>query len=273
MRWEEKEQCESPGNKYPVLNNKTVNRFLFYPRGGESVPPSTKNVKTLLIPVGADFLIGGKCHIFDLDAATILFFHGNGEIVSDYDDFAPFFLNIGYNFLPVDYRGYGFSSGTPSINAMMQDCHVIFRFVKKWQQIENLSGPIIIMGRSLGSASAIEIASHYATQIAGLIIDSGFAYTGPLLETLGINLESCGFREEDGLENFKKISDFQKPTLVIHGQNDEIIDVSEARVLYERCPAKDKQLLVVQHAGHNDLFYEGESAYLNSLKWLKSRVG
>jgi len=259
-----------PESNYPALDIRAVNRYLFYPRGGEPVPPSSGQVKTIMVPVEEGVIVGGKCHIVDRCAPNILFFHGNGEIVSDYDDFAPFFLDIGFNFIPVDYRGYGFSTGFPSVTSMMRDGHVIFNHVADWLVQEGMPGPLVVMGRSLGSASALEIAGHYEEQLGGLIIDSGFAYTGPLLENLGLDTVAIGFVEENGLQNLSKISRFHKPTLVVHGENDEIIDVTEARKLYETCPAAEKKLLVIHSAGHNDLFIIGQDLYRESLAWLKN---
>jgi len=259
-----------PETNYAALDTRAVNRFLFYPRGGEPVPASTGSVRTILVPVEERVIVGGKCHISNRNAPNILFFHGNGEIVSDYDDFTPFFLNIGFNFIPVDYRGYGFSTGFPSVTSMMRDCHVIFSHVEEWLENERMSGPLVVMGRSLGSASALEIAGHYEQRLGGLIIDSGFACTGPLLEHLGLDTAAIQFAEENGLRNLSKISRFHKPALVVHGEDDEIIDVSEARKLYETCPAEEKRLLVIRSAGHNDLFIIGRDLYRESLGWLKN---
>lgn len=258
----------SPIN-YPVLDTRAVNMYLFYPRGGEQIPPSDDHVRTILIPVDENVAVGGRCHIVHQDAPNVLYFHGNGEIVSDYDDFAHFFLDLGFNFIPVDYRGYGFSSGSPSVSSMMRDCHAVFNYIKDWLREGEMRGSLLVMGRSLGSASVLEIACHYEELIAGMILDSGFAYTGPLLEVLGLNPETLGFREEDGLRNLDKIKQFHKPMLIIHGENDEIIDVTEGRKLYESCPSEIKRLLVIPRAGHNDLFVYGLDAYLESLSWIK----
>jgi len=190
--------------QYPILDVRAVNRFLFYPRGGEPIPPSTEHIKTIIIPVDENIIIGARCHVNSKNAPNILFFHGNGEIVSDYDDFAPLFLNLGFNFIPVDYRGYGFSTGSPSVSSMMCDCHAAFSYIKDWFLTEQMSGPLLVMGRSLGSASALELAAHYSDQIAGLILDSGFAHTRPLLENLGLDPNAIGFREEDGFRNLQK---------------------------------------------------------------------
>ena len=48
------------------------------------------------------------------------------------------------------------------------------------------------MGRSLGSASALEIAAHYPEEISGLILESGFAHTYNLFMTLGIDPRLLG---------------------------------------------------------------------------------
>jgi len=254
---------------YPILDVRAVNRFLFYPRGGESMPSSTDRVKTLLIPVEENVRIGGKCHLNSKNAPNILFFHGNGEIVSDYDDFAPFFLDLGFNFIPVDYRGYGFSTGSPSVTNMMHDCHVVFNYVTEWLLTEELHGPLLVMGRSLGSACALELAAHYEDQIAGLILDSGFAYTGPLLDNLGLDPDVIGFKEENGFLNIGKMQRFHRPALIIHGDNDEIIAVSEGRELYETCPSRVKKLIIIPGAGHNELLMYGLDDYLASLRWMK----
>ncbi len=257
------------GINYPILDVREVNRFLFYPRGGEPIPPSTERIKTIIIPVEENIIIGARCHVNSKDAPNILFFHGNGEIVSDYDDFAPFFLDLGFNFIPVDYRGYGFSTGSPSVTAMMRDCHAVFSYVKDWLLAEQMSGPLLIMGRSLGSAAALELACNYENDVAGLILDSGFAYTRPLLDNLGLDPDAIGFREEDGFLNIRKIERFQGPALIIHGDNDEIIAFTEGKELYEACPSTLKQLLIIPGAGHNELLMYGLDDYLASLRWMK----
>lgn len=258
--------------QFPVLDIRAVNRFLFYPRGGEEIPPSTEHIKTILISVEENIIIGARCHLVNKEAPNILFFHGNGEIVSDYDDFSPLFLDLGFNFIPVDYRGYGFSTGSPSVTSMMRDCHVVFKYVTEWLVAEEMKGPLLVMGRSLGSASALELAANYEDQISGLILDSGFAHTAPLLENLGLNLDSICFREEDGFRNLYKISRFHQPTLIIHGDNDDIIAVTEGRELHETCPSQVKQLLIIPGAGHNDLLMYGLDDYLASMAWIKGAL-
>jgi pimeloyl-ACP methyl ester carboxylesterase len=169
------------------------------------------------------------------------------------------------NFLAVDYRGYGRSTGNPTVTAMMRDCHLIFDFVTRWLTNSGYSGPLILMGRSLGSASVIELSFHYPDQIEGLIVESGFANSAPLLQLLGINTIDIGFEESMGFQNADKIANFHKATLIIHAEQDHIIPFAEGALLFERCPAADKTLLNIPNANHNNIFMQGLPDYLATL--------
>ena len=182
--------------------------------------------------------------------------------MADYDELGGVYNDMGINFLAVDYRGYGRSSGKPTVTAMMGDCHIIFDFVRQWLQENHFTGPLILMGRSLGSASVLELAAAYRNEVDGLIVESGFAYAGPLLQLLGINLEALGYREEEGFGNLDKIRQFDKTTLIIHAEFDHIIPFSDGQALYEACPSADKALLMIPGANHNDIFMRGLQEYL-----------
>ena len=226
----------------------------------------------VMIPVEAGIAIGGRWHLQDKGYPNILFFHGNGEIVADYDEMGPIYNRLGINFLPVDYRGYGRSGGQPTITGMMRDCHAILQFVDAWLPEHGYTGPLLLMGRSLGSASVLELAAAYPEKVAGLIIDSGFALAGPLLQLLGVNPGSLGFTEESGFNHIAKIETWHKPLLIIHAEFDHIIPFSDAQALYEACPAQDKTLLMIPGANHNDLFIRGLEQYLETLGRFVSRV-
>lgn len=243
--------------------------ILFHPRPDSHLDTSSENIRDLLIPVEDNQVIGAKLHHKALEAPTILFFHGNGEIVSDYDDLGPLFARvIGINFLPVDYRGYGRSSGSPTVTAMMRDCHLIFKYARQWLKSNSYSGPLLVMGRSLGSASALELAACYADQIDGLIIESGFAYALPLLERLGADIRELDIKEEDGFCNLDKARQFNRPTLIIHAEFDHIIPFNDGKALFDASPAMDKKLIKIGEADHNTIFAWGMQEYLDAIREL-----
>lgn len=246
--------------------------FLFHPRPELGRSMSSSDTADIMIPVEADIRIGARFHFSEKSACNILFFHGNGEIVADYDEFGQMVNQLGINFLAVDYRGYGRSSGQPTVSAMMGDCHVIFDYVNQWLKNESYQGPLVLMGRSLGSASVLELAFHYAHQIDGLIVESGFAYTGPLLQLLGINTTALGFEEAKGFRNVDKIASFEKPTLIIHAEQDHIIPFSDGRTLFDACQAPQKSLLKISGANHNDIFMRGLNDYMAAIHKLVKQL-
>ncbi|MGE5842427.1 MAG: alpha/beta hydrolase [Deltaproteobacteria bacterium] len=257
---------------YSHLDRPEVLRFLFHPRGEYYGMEKPENAADVLIPVEDNIVVGGRFHVAHPSGPAILFFHGNGEIVADYDEMGPLYNRMGINFLAVDYRGYGRSTGSPTISTMMRDCHAIFEFTVKWLQDKGRMGPLIAMGRSLGSASALELACHYRDRMSGLIIESGFAYAGPLLRLLGIDPESLGFKEEAGFGNLDKIRGWDKPALIIHAEFDRIIPFAEGEALYHACPSSEKKLLKVPGADHNDIFVRGLKEYLREVDALAKRA-
>ena len=84
---------------YSVLDRPEVLQFLFHPR---PEPPGSYLQTTgsarlnsdeadILIPVDEEVAIGARFHMAKKSDASILFFHGNGEIVADYDELGPVF--------------------------------------------------------------------------------------------------------------------------------------------------------------------------------------
>jgi uncharacterized protein len=257
---------------YSMLDRPEVLMCLFHPRPewGAGAPPEPAT--DISIPVESGVAIGARFYMAGKESPNILFFHGNGEIVSDYDDLGPMYNRIGINFLAVDYRGYGRSTGTPTVSSMMGDCHVIFDFVAGWLEKNGYSGSLIVMGRSLGSASAIELAAAYPDRIAGLIVESGFAYAAPLLKLLGVDAHAIGFKEKEGFRNTGKIEVFSKPTLIIHAALDHIIPFSDGQALYAASGSEQKHLLKIPGANHNDIFARGLSDYLAAVKSLIEKI-
>jgi len=256
---------------YSRLDRPEILAFLFHPRPEWRRPGQPEDPGSIMIPVAAGESIGARFHVAGTDAPTILFFHGNGEIVSDYDELGPLYNRLGINFFPVDYRGYGRSTGRPTVSAMMKDCHEIFNFVTRWLDDNKCKGPLIIMGRSLGSASALELAEFYSERIDGLIIESGFAFAGPLMELLGIDLAAIRFNESVGFRNADKIKHVRKPTLIIHAEHDHIIPFSDGQFLYDACPSTEKHLLKIPRANHNDIFSRALEDYLEAVKALTEK--
>ncbi len=247
---------------YETLDRPDILLRLFHPR--PEIPGSTEAPGSvpLMIPVEKDIAVGACFHAAGKESPSIVFFHGNGEIVADYHNLGPLYAQRGINFLPVDYRGYGRSGGRPGIAAMMRDCHTILDFAAAWLLENGYTGPLVVMGRSLGSASALELAAQREGDISAMILESAFAFGVPLLKLLGVSLKDEGGVEEYLFGHLKKIQAFRKPVLIIHAEHDHIIPFADGRTLFDACGSGNKSFLKISGADHNDIFFRGFSEYM-----------
>ena len=188
-----------------------LNSFLFHPR--KAFGERTEYDK--LIEVEPGTYIGTRWHIHDTKAATILFFHGNGEIAPEYDDIAEVYKQHKINFIIADYRGYGFSTGKPNVQNTMQDAHIILDSTLAEIKNRNLKGKLILMGRSLGSVSVLELSHRYPDDFSGLIIESGISNEEPLFRLVGTTAKQAGYKKDMGFQNDEKIK-IDLPSIVIN---------------------------------------------------------
>jgi pimeloyl-ACP methyl ester carboxylesterase len=239
--------------------------MIFHPRRDSTPLRDDGRVKDLSFSMDDGATIGGRLYISRRTDPVLLFFHGNGEIASDYDDIAPLFVEREVNFLVADYRGYGRSTGSPTLTAMVRDSLEVFREAREqWTRL-GFSGPIWVMGRSLGSTSAIHVARSFGDFVAGLIVESGFADTVGLLGRVGIPVQRIALPGEWIRFNEVGIRQVFLPTLLIHGERDEIIPVADGRALFQAAGAPQKELLIIPGAGHNDLFWVGMVQYMAAI--------
>jgi uncharacterized protein len=247
-----------------VLDQPKIHQVLFYP---VKMPESMKSdPKNLFFEVETGVKIGCRFYKADESYPTILFFHGNGEVSYDYDDIAPIFNLKKINIIVADYRGYGHSDGRPSIANILNDAKVLFDSVRKMLKDENYTGNMFIMGRSLGSLCAIEIAFRNKS-IPGLIIESGSAtnFRNYLAMYGLIPLDHPVWEEGRDFFNKEKIRSITMPTLIMHAEEDSLIPVSEANILFENSGAKNKKLVIIPGADHNTIMFTDGELYFNNL--------
>lgn len=239
---------------------------LFFPRresSREGIPP---NGISHVVRVAQGISVVCRFYRARSESPNILYFHGNGETAPDYDYVAPVYTGRGLNLFVADYRGYGMSEGSPASSSMIKDAHPIFEsFVNLLRSVGH-TGNLFVMGRSLGSAPAIEIAYYYQDQLKGLIVESGFAGARNQLARLGMAHLFQDAAKPVGFGNDLKMKEVRIPTLIIHGEADEIIPAEEGRTLYEVSGAAWKSSLFVPGAGHNDLMMHALNAYMNAVE-------
>jgi alpha-beta hydrolase superfamily lysophospholipase len=200
------------------------------------------------------------------DSPSILYFHGNGETVASYEWIAPIFNRSGINLFMTEYRGYGISDGRPTLSNMLTDAHTVLSSLWEIIEKEGYKQSIFVMGRSLGSLPAIEVAFHHQDRINGLIVESGSADNlSRLWEHLKVSEKRLLLDERSTYLNKAKIRQISKPTLIIHGENDRVLPVTEGYELYRNSGSEVKKLVIVPRANHNDIMSVDQCLYFNSI--------
>lgn len=247
------------------LEDPLVLAFIFHPRQDSPSPVLNPGVRDLTFQLSPEVQIGARFYGAEKSSPNLIFFHGNGEIASDYDDVAQLYAERGLNLLVLDYRGYGRSTGTPTLKNMLQDAMELMDPVSQWLAQEGYESARWVMGRSLGSCPAIHVARHRADLLRGLVVESGFSDTLGLLQRIGLPIRGLEIPPEWRNFNLEGIAHVELPTLVIHGEWDQIIPLGDGVALYEASKASRKELVVIPRAGHNDLLWVGMEQYMGAL--------
>ncbi len=248
-----------------ILDNPLILSILFYPQPANPGGNRRPGVHDGTVPVEADVVLGYRLYVHTPTAPLILYFHGNGEIIPDYDGIAPMIHRCGASLLVIDYRGYGWSTGRPLVSTLLSDTEAVYRAMPEVLRQAGLSSvPLIVMGRSLGSACAIHLTHSHPDAFKGLIIESGFALTAPLLARLGLPVDVLS-GIPDPIGNVQKMEEIRLPLLVIHGERDTLIPISNGEALYRASPAEHKRIVSIKGAGHNDLLFYGIDQYFAAI--------
>jgi alpha-beta hydrolase superfamily lysophospholipase len=241
-----------------IFDSQGFNTNLFFPRTDSS--PTLADVEEYYIYAEKGVRIHVRRHPNPPAKISLLFFHGNGEIVSDYDNLAEHFSKLGVELIIADFRGYGKSTGTPTLRRTLEDAHLIFDYLKIAKIYKS---KVVVMGRSLGGAPTIELCSN-RSDIQACVLESSYADPIPLVERRGLNIKKTTPEEDAVFNNSLKIVTVKCPMLVMHGANDFLISPQEAKLNYENAGAKIKTLEILEGVGHNDMMMN--PSYFSILK-------
>ena len=202
---------------------------------------------------------------------TILWFHGNaGNLGYQVDDLAALRQWTAANIFIFDYRGYGNSAGQPSERGFYRDARAAWNYLLTRPDIDPQR--IILYGRSLGTAAAVELAADppdgpppYA-----VILYSPLTSLRAMARAVHTRLP-LHWLAGGQFNSLARIGGVAAPILIIHSAADEIIPVEQGRRLFAAAP-EPKQFLYPDAAGHNDALdlsdaalAEGLATFLNTL--------
>jgi len=214
----------------------------------------------------------------DLNAPVLVHFHGTAETAADYrkPELAKKYRDLPVHLVVVDYRGYGWSSDKPSLATFLQDAEPFVEKLPEILVLQGLSWPytggFVLSGRSLGAQVAVHMATMFPTLFRWLILDSAMAIsaTGDRLGRAPERTEvlECWHKElaKSSLEILEpldselwclsvpeKIRAYDGRLLVVHGLVDEIVPFEGSESLHAAASSRQKELVLVEGAGHNNI--------------------
>ncbi|WCJ35760.1 Alpha/beta hydrolase domain-containing protein 17B [Euphorbia peplus] len=161
---------------------------------------------------------------------TLLYSHGNAaDLGHMFHIFLELSLHLNVNLMGYDYSGYGQSSGKASEQDTYADIEAAYKCLEERYGAKQQD--IILYGQSVGSGPSLELAirfPHFRALILHTPILSGLRVMYPLKKTYWFDI----------YKNIDKIPSVNCPVLVIHGTDDEVVDFSHGKQLWELC--KDK---------------------------------
>jgi uncharacterized protein len=194
---------------------------------------------------------GERLHGWWIDARRdrlghLLVCHGNAGNIGDRVLHAALMTAVGFDVLLFDYRGYGRSSGTPSEGGTYRDARAALRCLLEQPGAD--PSRVFYLGESLGGAVALDLALERPP--AGLVLLSAFTGVRELSRLHYPFIPAA--LVPDAYPALRRIRGLHAPLLVLHGDRDDVVPLSQGRALFEAARGP-KRMHAFPGLGHNDL--------------------
>ena len=221
-----------------------IERMFFYPDAVTYTSPAQQGVRAEDVSVvSAD---GSRLHGWFMPAvgrpkATVLHLHGNAANVSNHLPLVSWLPARGYNVLMIDYRGFGRSEGKPSLDGIVDDAAAALVYLRTRPDVD--STRLIVLGQSIGGATALRMLARDASGVRLAVIDSAFAsYRGiardatagsPLAPVAALTVGVLPGPDKDPITALKLM---RVPLIFVHGARDSIIAAVNSERLHAAAP-------------------------------------
>jgi fermentation-respiration switch protein FrsA (DUF1100 family) len=226
----------------------TQSAIIFHPGGLAVNPPKGFPIETVSIPTPDGLRLNGWWLPASGTRRTVLFFQGNRLRASDHTLRLQTLAALGVNALLFDYRGFGQTAGRiRKEEDIYRDGQAAWDYLRYERRIP--AEDIILWGRSLGGAVAVEVARH--RPVGALVLESTF-YTLDEMARLHYRWLPTRYLLKFHFRNGAKLQDVRAPIIIIHSPVDGYIPFAQGQRLFEE--ASEPKVFLTTEGHHLELF-------------------
>lgn len=189
-------------------------------------------------------------------APTVVWFHGNAEVCEDQVSRGDHFAAQGIGFVAMEYRGYGkVGRLTPSEAGIYADAETLVKHLEAEVRDADGGGSLVLVGYSLGSAIAAEMAARgHGARVALVAPFTSMPNMGrkfaPFLPISILMTERY--------DTLSKAPAIHQAAIVFHGEHDELVPFGMGKAVAAALP--NARFSPVAAAGHAGIFTSSPSA-------------
>lgn len=179
---------------------------------------------------------------------TIVFCHGNGETLGVLGgELATIRDRWDVNVVAFDFHGYGKTGGIANEVDILADSVAVAKWIEFSPQFRDHQ--LIAVGRSLGGALAVEIATK--TKVDGMILDRTFSSAVDVAANQFFFFP-IRLLMRNQFRSIEKIPSYSGLLLQMHGDVDEVVPYRFGKKLFDACTTQRKELLTIRGLHHNN---------------------
>lgn len=200
-------------------------------------------------------------------APRILVLHGNAGDALGRMDYLPVFEAAGFEGVLLEYPGYGPREGERSEASLVADARAALHQLKA-----ESNAPVILLGESLGSGVAAQVAAAEPRLVAGLLLATPFAR---MTEVAARHYPYLPMKLilRDRWDSLGAIRGYRGPVALVIAGQDEVVGAEQGRRLAQGCPGPIR-IWEVPRATHNSLpLTPGRPPWSEALAYLRGRAG
>ena len=225
-----------------------VQRALVFPAPRDRV--DSESGTTVEVPGGTPML----WRSVEGGGPVVVHFHGNGEQIGGLGWLGEALAKRQVSFAAVEYPGYPGAPGAPSEASIVTAAE---------KALEHLTGPmgvarerIVLSGQSLGTGVAVRLAANgWGTKL--VLLSPYTAMTAVAVRGV-FQVFPVRLLMRDRFDSEPLAPRIDRPVLVLHGSQDEIVPFDLGQALSARFP--HARFVEVRGAGHNDLWQHPPTA-------------